>query len=649
MLQLSSKSLKVLSILGAFATLIYIYLHHFHNGFFIDDTYMIQDNVAIRSLRNIPAIFTDTHTESSLPIYQMLYRPFFIFSLAIDYYIAGGNNPVVIHAHTFIGFVVLIILCFLLNIKIFGKLVPAPFYPALLATCCFAFHPITADVVNYMYARTNIFSTLYGMIFMVTWIYIPFFKKYHLYLIPLVIGCLYKINAIMFVPLLWLYIIFFDYETGFNKEGFKALKSSFKSMLPSLITGLLTSMWILHKSIPGAEGEGVALGTHLLTQAHVILKYFLLFFMPENLNPAGQHPFINSILDYHFVTGFLFIITSFLIVYVFSLKKSTRAISYGLAWYFISLAPTSSFIPFAINYIEYYMFATVMGLSLVLASVVTLIAGRMKEQSRLVTPVMVVACLFFLTTLAYGSRDRVRVWSSFRAMQDDIIQKDPTNGHVLMNLGVCYMSDGKLDLARECFNRAEIYWPQYDLIYVNLGILSNITNDTIAADAYFQKGISLHNWNNYLACYWYASFLHSHHHDDQAVNYLATALQEYPNYPAASDLLKDIYSHNPNLNSASSGNTIVQKTPISANDYINLSIEYYKEEKYQKSIAACKRCLMLDPNSAVAYSNICAAYLGLKKWDSAIIAGSKAIKLQPDFTLAHNNLNYALAQKKAGK
>jgi Tfp pilus assembly protein PilF len=647
----SSRNVKVLSILGAFAVLIFIYSHHFKNGFQNDDPYFITDNTAIRSLSNIPAIFTDSHTESSLPKFQVQYRPLFILSLATDYAIAGGVSPVVMHIHTFAGFVVLLILCFLLHIKILKHFTQTPFYPALLATCIFAYHPVTADVVNYLTARSNIFGTLYGMLFMVTWLYIPFFRKYHLYLIPLIIGSLFKIIALMFVPLLWLYILYFEYETGFTRNVITALKSSFKTMLPALLTALFAFIFILFKSMPTPEvakalsGTDLTLSTHLLTQAHVVLRYFLLFFMPENANPYGTHPFITSPFDYHFISGFLFVIISFIIIYLLSFRKSTRVVSYGLAWYFICLIPTSTLIPFPINYVEYYMFSTLIGLSLAMAYAIFAVTNRLKKESVYVTPVIMVGCIFFLSTLAYGSYGRVKIWGNDKAMLEDIISKDPTSGPTLLNLGVYYMGKGKLDSARELFNRAQIYTPDYDLVYLNEGILYSLLKDSAATNANFQKALALNGLHHYQVCYYYASYLHSVHHDKEAMALLSTALQESPSYTDASKMLNDIRSSAP-LPSDSVEAVILAKSNPTESDYITLSLSYFNNGKYGKCIEACQKIISLDSNSAVAYNNMCAAYNKLEQWDNAIMAGNKALKIKPDFTLARNNVNFALSQKK---
>jgi Tfp pilus assembly protein PilF len=652
--RLSPKTTKILSVAGALVVLVIIYFHHFHIGFQIDDAYFIQDNAAIRSLKNIPAIFTDSRTESSLPIFQGQYRPLFILSFAIDYYIANGVNPVVIHIHTFIGFIVLVFLCFLLNLKIFKHLLPAPFYPALLATCCFAFHPVTADVVNYMTARSNIFGTLYGMLYMITWLYVPFFKRNYLYLIPLIIGCLFKITALMFIPLLWLYIIYFEYDTGFNMGFFKALKSSFKTMLPALIVGPLVlscqGLTNMHSAgyVQAASQINVTLFTNLLTQSHVLLRYFLLFIMPENLNPYGRHPFITSPFDYRFLVGFVFIIGALFIIYLFSLRKSTRAISYGLAWFFICMLPTSSFIPFVSNYVEYYMFATVIGLSLAVASVIVLFVNHLKTASRFAMPVIIGGCLFFLCTLAYGSHDRVRIWGNNKAMLDDVLYKDPTNGHMLVNQGVYYMGKGKWDSATNYFDRSIIYLPNYDLAYLNLGILSTVLHDTAAATTNFQKSLTLNDYYHAQTCYYYASFLHIQHEDEKAATLLSTALKEAPAYREASDLLKEINAHM-KAGKDTTVASIIEKSNLTEADYIKLSLAYFNKGDYNKSIEACQEILAIDSNSALAYNNMCAAYNALHQWDAAIDAGNKAIRIKPDFALARNNVNFALSQKKINK
>src|SRR3982751_2071190 len=77
-------------------SLVAIYADHFENSFQFDDFHTIQNNLAIRELRNIPLFFCDATTFSSLPTNQS-YRPLVSTLLAVDYKLAGGLEPFWFH------------------------------------------------------------------------------------------------------------------------------------------------------------------------------------------------------------------------------------------------------------------------------------------------------------------------------------------------------------------------------------------------------------------------------------------------------------------------------------------------------------------------------------------------------------------------
>ena len=85
--------------------------------------------------------------------------------------------------------------------------------------------------------------------------------------------------------------------------------------------------------------------------------------------------------------------------------------------------------------------------------------------------------------------------------------------------------------------------------------------------------------------------------------------------------------------------------PKSEAEYINLSLQHYKDGEWEKSIEACIGALNFNPSSAVAYNNICAAYVQLEDFEKAILACNKALALQPDFPRATANLNAAIKNK----
>jgi len=679
LLRISPKETRILCLVGAVLLVAYIYAHHFTNGFFYDDLFVIQQNPALHTLKNIPMFFTDIHAHGARPDYQIYYRPFSLLSFAIDYWIGNGLSTVVMHIHTFLGFVLMIVLVFMFSRKVFAHVIENPFYPSLFAACCFAFHPIVADVINYHIGRDVAFATLYGMLYMVLYLYSPFCRKYYLYLIPLVIGCMFMAPAMMFMPVLWLYIIFFEQDKGLENI-WTSVKATLKPMLPGLITAFVAAGTVLLKSKP-EMASNVDRFSYILTQPHVWLNYFMLFFNPENLNPNAWRDFVTSIYDYHFIIGSVFIVGLVLAIYLFSLKKELRPISFGLAWFALCILPTHSILPLFIAQNDYHMFPSFIGLCIALSMAGVWVISYLGKLSKWVKPGVVVTGLIFLVAMAFGSRERVKVWSGDKAMWLDVIKKDPTNGRVLMNIGVNYMSEGNMNLAEQYFNEAKAFAPYYDLVYVNLGVIKASQRDTATASADFKYAVALNGFDHASCCFFYARYLHSMGQDNQAVSLLQTTIKENTGFIEAWDMLMDIYwAHHDKMlatvchNSLSiepdnayaatylrqytadsshfvMGGTTESATTImpSVNTYIALSLEYFNKGEFEKCIDACRKALQIDSTSVIAYNNICAAANRIKAWDVAIEAGRKALHFQPGFTLAQNNLNFAEAQKKAGK
>jgi tetratricopeptide (TPR) repeat protein len=80
-------------------------------------------------------------------------------------------------------------------------------------------------------------------------------------------------------------------------------------------------------------------------------------------------------------------------------------------------------------------------------------------------------------------------------------------------------------------------------------------------------------------------------------------------------------------------------------DYLDLSLRYYRDGRPRDCIAAAKEALRLEPGFAEAYNNMAAGYGAVGMWDEAIQAATEALHLKPDFPLARNNLAWSSSQK----
>jgi protein O-mannosyl-transferase len=201
----------------AFVAILAAYSNHFHNSFHFDDAHTIEQNVYIRNLHNIPRIFTDATTFSSLPANQT-WRPIVSLSLALDYRLANGLDPFWFHVSTFLWFLVLLALTFSLYRAVFDAAEPRPAnrYIALFAVLWFALHLAVAETVNYVIQRADLYATLGVVVGLVIYIRYTGLRKFGVYLIPVAIGAMSKATAVVFGGILLLYIFLFEEDADWK-------------------------------------------------------------------------------------------------------------------------------------------------------------------------------------------------------------------------------------------------------------------------------------------------------------------------------------------------------------------------------------------------------------------------------------------------
>src|SRR3977135_2327513 len=90
---LSKKSTLISIAITLLLLLCAAYSNHFTNGFQFDDSHTIVDNAYIRNIKNLPLFFTDIKYFGT-NVTNQGYRPIVVSLNAIDYWLAGGINPV---------------------------------------------------------------------------------------------------------------------------------------------------------------------------------------------------------------------------------------------------------------------------------------------------------------------------------------------------------------------------------------------------------------------------------------------------------------------------------------------------------------------------------------------------------------------------
>jgi Flp pilus assembly protein TadD len=587
------------------------YANHFHNSFHFDDAHTIENNAAIQSLRNIPRFFVDATTFSSLPSNQS-YRPLVSTLFAIDYKL-GRLNPLWFRLSIFALFLALVLLlAFVINRLINNVWI------AFGAAALFGLHPANADTVNYIIASAEIISTLGIVGSFAVYFEFPNARRYFLYVLPAAIGILAKPPAAIFPVLLATFLISFPAARS---------KRWLLEIAVPLVIGTALLLFVQHMTPTSWVAGARDAHNYLITQPYVALLYFKTFFFPNDLSADYDLNPFTSTSDPRFWIGIVFVVL-LLTMSIFTARSGKmRVIGFGLLWFLISLLPTSLF-PLAEVMNDHRTYLPYIGLVIALAGAVSLLVCSAIAQRGPTQVAIIAVTMFVFCSSAFATFQRNKVWKSEETLWRDVAIKSPKNPRGLMNYGNTLMAKGDFNGALDYFHRALAIAPQYSVLFVNLAIAEDATNQTGLAEQHFKEAMRLAPQSPDSFTY-YARSLLKRSRIVEARAFLQAALKLSPTDMTARDLLKK----------ADADRTV--QTPEL---YVAASLEYYRQERYAETIAACQMALQLKPDYAEAWNNICAANNKLGRYQEAVVACEQALRYKPDFELARNNLQYAKQQ-----
>ena len=643
------KWVKIIGITMVLVLTLLVYSNHFNNPFFFDDSHTIVTNGAITQISNWSSFFKDATTFSSLPA-NRAYRPMMTLMNAIDFNIGGGLNAKYFHIHIFFWYLVTIILFFILCNSLFLKAINDPSKKfaitivSLFTTLYFATHTINAETINYICARSDSFSTLCVIVSLLLFINQKS-RKYHLYLLSMIIGIWSKQTAVMFIPILFFYLIIFEKETYFEhikndvKNWFLAV---FKMMIvPSIIAFLLFAFnhFYLTPSSTVSSNTEVKQLDYILTQLYVVLHYFGNFLLPTSLSADPDIEILKPWYDKRILLGLLF--SSSLIFAAFKAAKNlnTRPIAFGIAWFFIALLPTS-IVPLYQIANDHRMFFPFVGIFIAISWAIYLFL--ISNQKKSLKYISVFVCLILIGAYANGTYQRNKVWGDAETLWKDVTIKSPKNGRGQMNYGLALMAKGDYSNAKEYFIEAEKKAPYWYAVKINLAILNGAIGNKDLAEQYFTNAINL-NASAPDPEYYYARYLYDNGQNKKALDFVNTALTKSPNHLKSNELKQKLASIiKPSTNTISALKKQLGLTPNNINLLIELSNQLYIEKNYDEALIYCCRVIKLDSNNKLAFNNLCSCLNQKKQWVKAISACEKALIIDSNFQIAKNNLNWAL-------
>ena len=632
-----------------------VYWNHFDNEFHFDDSHTIVNNSYIRDIGNLPLIFQDAKTTSSLPLNQA-YRPMITSLNTIDYWITDSLNPTVFHWHIYLEFLVLLGLLYLLLLKLFEKAEEKKHYLlAVIGAGLFGFHTATAETINYIIARSDGFSTLMVLVSALAYISTKGWKK-QLALIPFIVGCLAKPTTLMLAPILFLWNFLMEQPSFFIKkekaEIVPKIIASIRGTWSFFLIG--AGMYFFTRSMFSDTWKPSDVNTleYLNTQPYIFWVYIKTFFYPSNLTADTDVTLIKDFFAPQVLLGLTVIVLSLVIAFKAAFNRKTLPIAFGIFWFYVALVPSSSVVPLAEVMNHHRTFFPYMGLIMAVVWAGHLLVNKLTSgtPSSLAKGLITLVLVGIFGVHAYGTYERNEVWDNDVSLWKDVTIKSPKNGRGLMNYGLTEMRAGKMESAITYFEKAlNTGYGRHPYLYINLGIAKNslgiITKDQTLineAETYLKQAVQM--GAGYPDChYHYANWLRNNKRQDEAIKHLNRALELSPGHRQAAALLTALSVSAEDQLKKAEKDAVTLNSPES---YLELSLKYYNHGDYERCIKACDNALKLRPNYAEAYNNICSAYNKLKMFEKAVVACEKSLSIKSEYALAQGNLNWAKQQLK---
>lgn len=615
--------------------LFWAYANHFDNEFEFDDDHCIVRNSSLDTM-NIRKFMTDPSTYSVLPQNQA-WRPGITILNSIDTIRSGGTPvPQKFHSHIFASYIALGILVFLMFLKLFRMVFPdVKWVPlvALLSTGFFWLHTANAETINYIIARSDSQSTLFIVLGMVMFLYSEISRKYFLYIIPMALGFLIKESAIMLAPILLVFCLIF----GIWKKNIPGLILCFISagVLYGISRKMTPETWI---------AGGTDWFLYLCTQAYVIMKYVFTFFLPNHLSADTDLQLITDPLDTRVVLGALFILALIALAIWLARKKETKLAAFGIFWFFLALAPTSSVVPFAEVMNDHRIFFPFIGLILALANGAVLLYRKFEKRDSgpILKWTMLTITGGVLISHALGTRTRCEVWNTNESLWKDVTIKSPNNARGWMNYGLALMERENVDSAIILYEKTLAVSPSYVYAHINIGVAHARLGHDDLAENHYKTAMQLDPGNPEVY-YFYGDWLIRKERVKEGLELLRTGHQISPGHSGINELIA-FWQDKKIVSPLELALENADKNPTPEN-LVALSLEWYRAGEYTQCVAAAEKAAQLKPDYNLAWNNISAGYNKLGEFEKAIEAGKKAVELAPDDALSKGNLQFAQREK----
>ena len=413
--------------------------------FQFDDRVVIEEAPAIKDLG--PFL---SHTFLSGWIHAG--RPVTDLTFALNY-AAGRLDPRGYHAVNLTLHLIVSLLLWRLGARLLERAGAESQRPAVLAAAIFAVHPLGSQAVSYVAQRAEVLASLFYV--GATLLILDARDSRHPFRTLVAAGACALIGLgakPMVVTLPFAVGIVF---LAFGPEGTpwsrRARVVAGTGIATCLAFAFLTLRELASHTDAGFKIPGLTSATYLLTQARVVWSYLRLIVLPvgQNLDPdvalarTLDGPTLLAIAATLALIGAALAAIRLAPRLTPQAGIAARSAGFGLLWFFVLLAPTSSLVPVADVMAEHRMYLAMWGVIFGAITLSEYLLGRIPVRAWLPTGLGAALCL----VLAAALWARNAVWESNLALWQDVVAKSPRKARAHVNFGHALEQHGDLDQA----------------------------------------------------------------------------------------------------------------------------------------------------------------------------------------------------------
>ena len=466
----SNKKQLIILVLGIFFLGLAIYSNVLHAPFVYDDKGAITENEKINSL-----------SESFTNLSNNRYVGFLSFAFN---YSVGGVNVFGYHILNNLIHIINAILVYYFIILIFKtpKMRDSPLSKEFIAfstSFIFIAHPLQTQAVTYITQRFTSLTTMFYLIAAVFYLkarlssksnesrqFFPNLKFLASYLISFISAILAMKTKEIALTLPFAIVMCELYFFGLDNKKLRR----FAYLLPMLMTLLIIPLGTLKfKESLGdiaadvdyvsRETANISRTDYLISQFRVIITYLRLLFFPVNQNLDYDYPIYKTIFSFDIFLSLIVIL--FIIAIAIWTYKRAKLVSFGIAWFFLTLSVESGIIPIRDLINEHRVYLPSIGFF------VTCVAAFDQTLSSRKIKIGLVVILVSILSLCTYSRNNI--WRDPQILWEDVIAKAPNNSRAYNNLGVVFKERKEFKRAIEQFEKSLRANRNYTAVYYNLG------------------------------------------------------------------------------------------------------------------------------------------------------------------------------------